>query len=137
MVEDLTPDLILLDLKMPGRNGHEVLAVIKADDEFRRIPVAVLTSSDQDEDVAASYAFGGNHFITKPETPEEREHSLGRLLTNMEALSRVSRGSGLLATTGVSAVDAGGVALRQFLMWAGVVGTIGFLGAFAYFMGVL
>lgn len=48
MVEDLTPDLILLDLKMPGRNGHEVLAVIKADDEFRRIPVAVLTSSDQD-----------------------------------------------------------------------------------------
>ena len=46
------PDLILLDLKMPGRTGHEVLEVVKGDEDFRRIPVAVLTSSDRDEDIA-------------------------------------------------------------------------------------
>ena len=67
MVQDLEADLTLLDLKMPGRTGLEVLEVIKGDDEFRRIPVALLTSSDHDEDLAQSYGLGSNHFITKPE----------------------------------------------------------------------
>ena len=42
------PDLLLLDLKMPGRSGHEVLERVKGDQRLRRIPVAVLTSSDRD-----------------------------------------------------------------------------------------
>jgi len=79
MVQDLEPDLILLDLKMPGRTGLEVLEVIKGDDEFRRIPVALLTSSDRDEDLAQSYGLGSNHFITKPENPAELEQRLRSL----------------------------------------------------------
>jgi len=74
---EVEPDLILLDLKMPGRSGHEVLEAVKADEDLRRIPVAVLTSSDRDEDMARSYGLGGNHFITKPENPLENE-SKGR-----------------------------------------------------------
>jgi CheY-like chemotaxis protein len=137
MVEDLLPDLILLDLKMPGRTGLEVLEVIKADDEFRRIPVAVLTSSDRDDDIAQSYGLGGNHFITKPENPAELERSLRSLLKNVEELSGIRRGSGSLAATAVSAVNPGSVALRQFLVWGALVAVVVFLIAFAISVGVL
>ncbi len=94
MVEDLVPDLILLDLKMPGRTGLEVLEAIKEDDVFRRIPIAVLTSSDRDEDVARSYGLGSNHFITKPENPADLEQRLRSLLKNMQDLSGIRRGTG-------------------------------------------
>ena len=137
MVEDLLPDLILLDLKMPGRTGLEVLEVIKADDEFRRIPVAVLTSSDRDDDIAQSYGLGGNHFITNPENPAELERSLRSLLKNVEELSGIRRGSGSLAATAVSAVNPGSVALRQFLVWGALVAVVVFLIAFAISVGVL
>ena len=58
LIKELSPDLLLLDLKMPGMAGHEVLEEIKGDDRLRSIPVAVLTSSDRDEDVAKSYGPG-------------------------------------------------------------------------------
>ncbi len=137
MVQDLVPDLILLDLKMPGRNGLEVLEAIKGDDEFRRIPVAVLTSSDRDEDVAQSYGLGSNHFIRKPENPAELEQRLRSLLKNMEELSGIRRGSGNLEATAVSAVNPGSVAVRQFLVWGALVAVIIFLVAFAYSVGVI
>lgn len=137
MVQDIVPDLILLDLKMPGRNGLEVLEAIKGNDEFRRIPVAVLTSSDRDEDVAQSYGLGSNHFITKPENPAELEERLRSLLKNMEELSGIRRGSGSLEATAVSAVNAGSVAVRQFLLWGALVAVIAFLVAFAYSVGVI
>jgi DNA-binding response OmpR family regulator len=137
MVKDIVPDLILLDLKMPGRNGLEVLEAIKGNDEFRRIPVAVLTSSDRDEDVAQSYGLGSNHFITKPENPAELEERLRSLLKNMEELSGIRRGSGSLEATAVSAVNAGSVAVRQFLLWGALVAVIAFLVAFAYSVGVI
>lgn len=60
------PDLILLDLNLPRRNGWEVLAQIKQDDQLRRIPVVVLTSSDVERDIALSYEHGANAYITKP-----------------------------------------------------------------------
>jgi two-component system, chemotaxis family, response regulator Rcp1 len=137
MVEDVVPDLILLDLKMPGRSGHEVLEAIKGDDEFRRIPVAVLTSSDRDEDVAKSYGLGGNHFITKPENPAELEQSLRTLLRNMEELSSIRRGAGELQATAVSAIDAGSMAARQILLWVALIAVVVFLAVFAYSVGVL
>jgi CheY-like chemotaxis protein len=62
------PHLILLDLKMPRVQGLEVLEVIKGDPELRSIPVAVLTSSDRQQDVDASYRAGGNTYVIKRPT---------------------------------------------------------------------
>jgi len=137
LVEDIVPDLILLDLKMPGRSGHEVLEAIKGDDEFRRIPVAVLTSSDRDEDVAQSYGLGGNHFITKPENPAELEQRLRSLLKNVEELSSIRRGAGQMQATAVSAMDPGSLAARRFALWAAMILVVVALAVFAYSVGVL
>jgi CheY-like chemotaxis protein len=60
------PDLILLDLNLPRKNGAEVLAEIKADDDLSMIPVIVLTTSEAEEDVLRSYRLHANAFITKP-----------------------------------------------------------------------
>jgi len=60
------PDLILLDLNLPGRDGRLVLADIKRDPELRRIPVVVLTASKADEDVLRSYDLHANAYVTKP-----------------------------------------------------------------------
>jgi CheY-like chemotaxis protein len=64
------PDLILLDLNMPKKNGHEALKEIKADTRFRTIPVVVLTTSKEEEDICRTYKLGVNSFITKPVTFE-------------------------------------------------------------------
>jgi CheY-like chemotaxis protein len=60
------PDLILLDLNMPRRDGREALRQIKTSEAMRHIPVLILTTSDADEDVERSYYNGANSFITKP-----------------------------------------------------------------------
>ena len=60
------PDLILLDLNLPRRDGREVLAEIKADPSLRRIPVVVLTTSQAEEDVLRSYDLHANAYVTKP-----------------------------------------------------------------------
>jgi CheY-like chemotaxis protein len=62
------PDLILLDLNMPRKNGHEVLREMKANPNLEQIPVVMFTSSTADEDVARTYSLGGNSYITKPLT---------------------------------------------------------------------
>lgn len=62
------PDLILLDLNMPRKDGRECLAEIKADPALRLIPVVVLTSSKAEEDIVRSYNHGVNSYITKPVT---------------------------------------------------------------------
>lgn len=60
------PDLILLDLNLPRKDGREVLEEIKNDDDLGTIPVVMLTSSDSDNDVSASYRCGANCYVTKP-----------------------------------------------------------------------
>lgn len=60
------PHLILLDLNMPRKDGREVLAEIKADEELKVIPVVVLTTSNADADVLRSYQLHANCYITKP-----------------------------------------------------------------------
>jgi CheY-like chemotaxis protein len=60
------PDLILLDLKMPGIDGHQVLKKIKQTDRLKRIPVTVLTSSKDEGDRALSYDNGANSYLVKP-----------------------------------------------------------------------
>jgi chemotaxis family two-component system response regulator Rcp1 len=60
------PDLILLDLNLPKKDGREVLAEIKTDDDLKRIPVVVLTVSKAEEDILKSYNLHANCYITKP-----------------------------------------------------------------------
>lgn len=60
------PDLILLDLNLPRKAGHEVLAEIKSDADLQRIPVVVLTTSDAEEDIVRSYDLHANAYVTKP-----------------------------------------------------------------------
>ena len=64
------PDLILLDLNMPRKDGREALKEIKADPAFRRIPVVVLTTSKAEEDIVRSYDIGASSYISKPVTFE-------------------------------------------------------------------
>ncbi len=137
LITEAPPDLLLLDLKMPGRSGHEVLEWVKGDDRFRRIPVAVLTSSDRDEDVARSYGLGGNHFITKPEDPADLEARLRSLLSNLSELRGIRRGSGGLEPTAASAIQASSFTARRALAWAMAIGIVVALLLFALFTDVI
>lgn len=60
------PDLILLDLNLPIKDGREVLALIKQDSDFKRIPVVILTTSKADEDILRTYNLHANCYVTKP-----------------------------------------------------------------------
>ncbi len=60
------PQLILLDLKMPLKNGHEALEEIRADDSLRHLPVVIMTASKSEADIFQSYYNGANSYIAKP-----------------------------------------------------------------------
>ncbi len=60
------PDLILLDLNLPGKDGREVLAEIKANDHLKSIPVVILTTSETEEDILKSYNLHANCYVVKP-----------------------------------------------------------------------
>ncbi len=76
-------DLVLLDLRLPGVGGHEVLAAVRAshDERVRRMPIVVLSHSEVIEDVLRSYDLGANSHIAKP-------HSLDKLFEIVESLGR-------------------------------------------------
>lgn len=85
------PGLILLDLKMPRKDGLEALEELKADPALRQIPVVVLTTSRADEDISRSYALGVNSFIRKPVTFDglvEAIRGLGRYWFEIVELPR-------------------------------------------------
>ena len=65
------PDLILLDINMPRKNGCEVLEEIRCDEDLRLIPIVILTSSEAEEDIRRSYELGANCFVTKPADLDE------------------------------------------------------------------
>ena len=60
------PDLILLDLNLPRKDGREVLSEIKADEKIKRIPVVILTTSQAEEDILKAYHLNANCYISKP-----------------------------------------------------------------------
>jgi two-component system, chemotaxis family, response regulator Rcp1 len=60
------PDIVLLDLNLPRKDGRQVLAEVKADPELRRIPIVILTTSKAEEDILKTYDLHANCFITKP-----------------------------------------------------------------------
>lgn len=64
--DSVRPDLILLDLNLPIKDGREVLAQIKADENLKRIPVVVLTTSKAEEDILKTYNLHANCYVTKP-----------------------------------------------------------------------
>lgn len=72
--DDLTkypnPDIILLDLNMPKKDGREALAEIKSNEKFKMIPVIIFTTSDSQLDIAITYKMGSSSYITKPGTFE-------------------------------------------------------------------
>ncbi len=75
------PSLILLDLRMPRKSGHQALKEIKEDPDLRRIPVVIWTTSSQEQDISLSYYLGVNSYITKPA-------SFGALVETMRVLER-------------------------------------------------
>jgi two-component system, chemotaxis family, response regulator Rcp1 len=74
--EAARPDLILLDLNIPKRDGREVLAEIKADPDLRTIPVVVLTTSQNEADVLTSYRLHANCYIVKPVNFDQFMHAI-------------------------------------------------------------
>ena len=60
------PDLVLLDLNLPRKSGREVLEDVKSNEELKRIPVVILTSSEAEEDIVESYDLNANAYLTKP-----------------------------------------------------------------------
>ncbi len=85
------PDLILLDLNMPRMNGREFLAVVKADEELKTIPVVVLTTSDVERDVVASYKLGAAGYITKPVDMDQFIDALRQLDNYWFVLARLPK----------------------------------------------
>ena len=74
VMSDREPDLILLDLNLPGLDGCQVLRRIKGDPYLRMIPVVILTTSNREEDILQTYQAGANTYISKPdEYPRYRE----------------------------------------------------------------
>lgn len=83
------PDLILLDLNLPRKNGREVLAEIKADETLKRIPVIVLTTSRDEEDILKSYDLHANCYVVKPvefDSFVEAVHSIHRFWFSIVSL---------------------------------------------------
>lgn len=75
------PDIVLLDLNMPRKDGREALAEIRSDESLRGIPVVVLTTSKDDEEIRRSYRLGANSFIAKPVTHAELVDVMRELAT--------------------------------------------------------
>lgn len=65
------PDIMLLDLNLPGRSGHEILEEVKSDTDLRKIPVVVLSTSEAERDVLRAYQAGANSFVSKPMDVED------------------------------------------------------------------
>ena len=75
----LLPKVVFLDLKMPRVDGLEVLRRLRADERTKLVPVVVLTSSDEERDLAQSYRLGANSYIRKPEDSTEFSEAVGTL----------------------------------------------------------
>ena len=90
------PFLLLLDLKMPGTDGFEVLQWVRSEPEIRRMLVVVLTSSDLQEDVDRAYELGANSYLVKPVIFDEMVHLLQRFEAYWTEINRIPSSPGVL-----------------------------------------
>jgi len=79
LLREELPDLILLDINLPKKSGHEVLIYLKNDTKLKLIPVIILTTSSSEKDIKRSYANYANCFITKPIDVSEFIHSIAKI----------------------------------------------------------
>ncbi|MEO8406214.1 MAG: response regulator [Chitinophagaceae bacterium] len=66
--KDFEPEMILLDINLPGMNGFEILQYVRTKTAYKNIPVIMFTSSDDDNDIKKSYEFGANAYLIKPDS---------------------------------------------------------------------
>ena len=85
------PGLILLDIKLPGMDGIEVLKAIKEDPEQKKIPVIMLTTSEREEDISEAYKYYANSYLTKPVGYKEFEEKVKQVDFYWMLLNRPSR----------------------------------------------
>jgi CheY-like chemotaxis protein len=86
------PELILLDIKLPKLNGLELLPRIKRDDHLKHIPVVVLTTSDQDNDIKLAYELGANSYLIKPADLEDFSKTLQKLEDFWLVVAKIPKG---------------------------------------------
>ncbi|MDX2149768.1 MAG: response regulator [Bryobacteraceae bacterium] len=91
--EHRLPDMVLLDLNLPKRSGHEVLREIKSDPQLRRIPVIVLSSSQAESDLRTAYDLHANCYIHKPSTLSEVLHVAQQIASFWFSAVSLPRGS--------------------------------------------
>ena len=84
LAHSVRPDLIVLDMMMPGRTGIEVLAELRRDDAFGAIPVIMLTARTQSADRAAAESLGADRFVAKPFSPRQFAATVAELLGDAE-----------------------------------------------------
>jgi two-component system response regulator len=92
----ISPAVVLLDLKLPKLDGLEVLARIRADERTRRLPVVILTTSDEDTDLSQSYDLGVNSYVRKPVDFAEFTEAVARLGVYWLLLNETPRSSSAL-----------------------------------------
>jgi two-component system, chemotaxis family, response regulator Rcp1 len=85
------PDLILLDLNLPRKDGREVLAEIKSDVSFKMIPVVIMTTSQAEEDIIKAYSLHANCFVTKPLELDQFNKTIKSIVEFWYALVKLPR----------------------------------------------
>jgi len=87
------PDLVLLDINLPGLDGFEVLRRLRAHETTRKVPVIIVTSSQEERDVQRAYEYGANSFVSKSDSPEKTLQRLRLLPVYWLELNRLPEGS--------------------------------------------
>lgn len=80
LLAENTPDIVLLDVMMPGMNGFEVLEAVRQSAKHYALPVIMLTASTNDDDVMSAYQFGSDYYITKPFTSQQLRYGIDLVL---------------------------------------------------------
>ncbi len=93
------PDLIILDLNLPKKDGREVLAEIKSDDNLKLIPVVIMTTSQAEEDILKAYSLHANCYITKPLELDQFINSIKSIVEFWFALVKLPRKDTILKST--------------------------------------